>query len=180
MKNPFLASLASFIGALWMRSLRIRIEAPEDFRPGVLGLWHRDLLASCAGFKDKGVHILVSASSDGEILASAAQRLGYTVVRGSDSRGATNVRHLKKSLTDGAFVGMALDGPRGPAGVVKPGSPWLAKSAQKPLWIFEVTYGLHFSLNTWDKFIVPLPLTTIVIRIKYLCDEQKTREERKP
>jgi hypothetical protein len=38
---------------------------PDDFRPGILGLWHKDLLASCAAFKDKNVHILVSESSDG-------------------------------------------------------------------------------------------------------------------
>ena len=177
MKSPFLVKIASLVGALWMRSLRIRVEAPEDFRPGVLGLWHRDLLASCAGFKDKGVHVLVSESGDGEIFAQAAQRLGFVVVRGSDSHGATNIRHLLKAFSQGHFVGMALDGPRGPAQKVKPGSPWLARTANVPLWLFDVTYGLHFTLKTWDNFVVPLPLSSIVIRIKYLWDEEKIQDK---
>lgn len=167
-KNALKARILSAIGAFWIRSIRIRFHTPEDFRPGILGLWHRDLLASCAAFKDKGVHVLISESSDGEIFAKATQKLGYEVTRGSDSHGSTNVRHLLRSLKSGKFVGMALDGPRGPALEVKPGSKWLAESSGTPLWIIEPRYGAHFTLNTWDKFIVPLPLSSIDIEIKYL------------
>lgn len=151
-----------------MRSLRIRLRLPDDFRPGILGLWHKDLLASCAAFKDKNVHILVSESSDGEFFAQAAKHLHYEVTRGSDTHGATNVRHLLQSLKEGRFVGMALDGPHGPALQVKPGSLWLSKTSGRPLWFFDIKYGKHFRLNGWDKFIIPLPLTAIDIEIKYL------------
>lgn len=48
---------ASWLAALWIRSLRIRLRTPADFGPGVLGLWHQDLLASTAAFKDRGVHV---------------------------------------------------------------------------------------------------------------------------
>jgi len=72
-----------------------------------------------------------------------------------------------KTLKAGQFVAMALDGPRGPAMQVKPGSLWLAQSADKPLWTTSVKYGKHFTLGTWDKFVVPLPLTTIDIEINY-------------
>lgn len=160
--------ILSFLGALWMRSLRIRFREPDYFHAGVLGLWHQDLLASCAAFKDKGVHVLVSESGDGEIFARAAKFLGYTVTRGSDTSGASNVRHLLKSLENGQFVGMALDGPRGPALEVKPGSRWLAESANAPLWHIVPHYGAHITLKTWDRFIVPLPLSSIDIEIKYL------------
>lgn len=160
--------IGATLAALWMRSLRIRVHAPADFRPGVLGLWHQDLLASTAAFKDKGVHILVSESGDGEFFAQAAQKLGYTVTRGSDTHGATNVRHVLKSLKKGTFVGMALDGPHGPDHQVKPGSVWLSKSSGTPLWLLEFKYGAHIKLKGWDKFIIPLPLTTIDLEIKYL------------
>lgn len=176
MFGSFKVKLSAFLGSLWIRSLRIRFSAPEEYSPGVLGLWHQDLLASCAAFKDQNVHVLISESADGEIFARTAQRLGYVVTRGSDSHGATNVRHLLRTLRNNGFVGMALDGPHGPALEVKPGSLWLAESAKKPLWFIDVRYGRHFCLNTWDKFIVPLPLTTIDIRIKYFLDANKIQK----
>lgn len=164
--------LGASLAAIWMRTLRIRVHAPADFRPGVLGLWHQDLLASTAAFKDKGVHILVSESDDGEFFAQAAQKLGYAVTRGSDTHGSTNVRHVLKALNAGSFVGMALDGPHGPDHQVKPGSVWLSKSSGTPLWLFEFKYGKHFKLKSWDKFIIPAPLSTIDLEIKYLLNDQ--------
>lgn len=164
-KQKFIAFLAS----LWIKSLRVKISVPPDYRFGVLGLWHRDLIASCATFKNQNVHVFISESKDGEIFALAAKKLGYEITRGSDSRGALNVRRLLESLKKGRFVGMALDGPHGPALEVKPGSLWLAQKAQCPLWKIDVSYGLHFTLKTWDKFVVPLPLSKIVVEIKYFC-----------
>ena len=116
-------NLAALLGELWMRSLRVRIDAPADFGPGILGCWHRDLLASFAAFKGRGVHALVSESGDGEFLARAIARMGFRVSRGSDTHGSLNVRHLVQTLKEGGTVGVALDGPRGPALQVKPGAP---------------------------------------------------------
>ena len=107
MFGAFKVKLASILGALWIRSLRIRQSAPEGYGPGVIGVWHKDLLACCAAFKDSGAHVLVSASGDGEIFARVTSAFGYRVTRGSDSRGATNVRHLRKTLDKGGFVAMA-------------------------------------------------------------------------
>ena len=169
--------LAALLGELWMRSLRVRIDAPADFGPGILGCWHRDLLASFAAFKGKGVHALVSESHDGEFLARAIGRLGYKVSRGSDTHGALNVRHLVQTLKDGGTVGMARDGPRGPALQVKPGTPWLSKVSDRPVWLICPHYGAHFCLKTWDNFVVPLPLSSIDIRIKYFCLEETKKEK---
>ena len=165
--------MASFLVSLWLRSLRVRLETPEEFGPGILGTWHRDLLASCATFKDMGVHAFVSQSKDGDFFSATAKRLGYVVTRGSDSHGALNVRHLLESLNAGHFAGMALDGPHGPAGIVKPGSLWLSRKSGRPLWEIQVQYGRHFTLHTWDRFIIPFPMSTIVVRIKYFCQKQK-------
>ncbi len=166
LKPPLKVRLAAFIASLWIKSLRIRLSTPDDFSPGILGAWHRDLLAATAAFKGWGVHALISESEDGNLYATVAEKLGYIVTRGSSSHGASNVRHLLKSLNEGKFVGMALDGPRGPAQEIKPGSIWLSKSSGKPLWELNVKYGPHFTLKTWDKFILPLPLTAIDIEIK--------------
>ena len=173
MLGVFKAKIASLVVSLWLRTLRVRLETPEDYGPGILGIWHRDLLACCAAFKDLGVHALISESKDGELFSGTARHLGYKVTRGSDSHGALNVRHLLESLNVGQFAAMALDGPRGPAGVVKPGSLWLSRKSGRPLWKVQIQYGRHFTLHTWDRFVIPLPLSTIVVRIKYFCNGQK-------
>ena len=171
MFGVFKAKLASLVVSLWLRTLRVRLETPEDYGPGILGIWHRDLLACCAAFKGMGVHALISESKDGELFSETARRLGYRVTRGSDSHGALNVRHLLESLNAGKFAAMALDGPRGPAGVAKPGSLWLSRKSDRPLWEIQVQYGRHATLHTWDRFVIPLPMSTIVVRIKYFCNE---------
>ena len=166
--------LAAIFCTLWVKSLRIRLRLPEGYGPGVVGSWHQDLLASCAAFRRLGMHILVSESSDGDLFARVASRLGYRVTRGSDTHGALNVRHLVRTLREGGFVGMALDGPRGPALQVKPGSLWLAEKSGRPLWLTAVRYGRHIRLKSWDNFVVPFPLTSIDIEIKYFCPEDKS------
>ena len=176
MFGVFKVKLLALLGGLWMRSLRVRLSVPEGFGPGILGCWHRDLLASFAAFKDRGVHALVSESDDGEILARAIERLGFRVTRGSDTHGALNVRHLVQTLKEGGFVGMALDGPRGPALQVKPGSLWLAEKSGRPLWHTVVRYGRHIRLKSWDNFVVPFPLTSIDIEIKYFCQKDESTQ----
>ena len=171
MFGNFRAKLASLVVSLWLRSLRVRLELPEGYGPGILGIWHRDLLACCAAFKDKGVHALISESRDGDFFSATAKRLGYKVTRGSDSHGALNVRRLLDSLNAGQFAGMALDGPRGPADIAKPGSLWLSRKSGRPLWEIQVQYGMHFTLHSWDRFVIPFPMSTIVVRIKYFCIE---------
>ena len=177
MFGGFKVKLLALLGRLWIRSLRIRLNVPEGFGPGILGSWHCDLLASFAAFKNMGVHALVSESQDGEILARAIGRLGYRVARGSDTHGSLNVRHLVQTLKEGGFVGMALDGPRGPALQVKPGSPWLSRISGRPLWHICPRYGAYFRLKTWDNFVVPLPLSAIDIEIKYFCEEESKKEK---
>ena len=165
-KPTFKVRFKAFLATLWIKSLRIRLNAPESFSPGILGVWHKDLLACAAAFKKWGVHTLVSESSDGDLFATIVQNLGYSVTRGSSTHGATNVRHLLTPLKEGRFVGMALDGPRGPAGVVKKGSLWLSEVSHIPLWQINAKYGAHITLKTWDNFVLPLPLTSIDIEIK--------------
>ena len=169
-KQPFKVRLALFLASLWIKSLRVKLKTPDSFSPGILGIWHRDLLAATAAFKNWGVHAFISESGDGEIFATLAQSMGYVVTRGSSSHGASNIRHILDALQQGHFAGMALDGPRGPALKIKPGSLWLSQKSNRPLWMVSARYGAHFTLKTWDKFILPLPLTSIDIEIKYLCD----------
>ena len=124
------------LGRLWLRSLRVRWIRPEPALPdrAVIVLWHEHLPACIRIFSRRGIHVLISRSADGDWAARACERFGYRVHRGSSSRGAAGgMRALARAMeTDGGLAGMALDGPRGPRRVPKPGSLWLARQRSSP------------------------------------------------
>ncbi|MDR3001066.1 MAG: DUF374 domain-containing protein [Fibromonadaceae bacterium] len=155
-------------------SWRVRFEGklPE---PAVIGLWHQDLPACLAAFKRKDIAVLISKSQDGSKFARLAQSLGYNVFRGSSSRGQSEVRHLLLALKSGNSAGMALDGPKGPALVAKPGAEWLAEKAKVPLINVSVKYSCAFRLKSWDKTYIPLPFSKIEIfpSQAYGCSKRK-------
>ncbi len=154
---------------LWLRSLRISWGNSVDTSvPGVLALWHADLFAATAAFQKTGLVAFISPSADGEILAKIATDLGYKVVRGSSSEKTLEIRKALEELRKGKSCAMALDGPKGPAGVEKRGTRWLAEKAHVPIWKLDVRYGAHFTLHSWDKAKIPLPLSKLTISLSYL------------
>ncbi|MCL2206870.1 MAG: DUF374 domain-containing protein [Fibromonadales bacterium] len=154
--------MLNFILKLLVLSWRVRFEKalPE---PAVIGLWHQDLPACLAAFKRKNIAVLISQSSDGSKFAKLAESLGYDVFRGSSSKGQSEVKHLLKALKSGKSAGMALDGPKGPALVAKPGAEWLCQKAKIPLAKVDVKYSRALRLGSWDKTIIPLPFSKITI-----------------
>lgn len=167
LNHPRIQRFLVALAVLWIRSLRVRLKSPINFQSGILALWHQDLIACTAAFKSKQVHAFISQSEDGSIFSQIAQKLGYTVSHGSDRRGSSNVRHLLFALRRGHFAAMALDGPKGPALTLKPGTPWLAKKSKRPVWMLHVRYQKAFRLSTWDRFFIPIPFSKITIE----CEE---------
>jgi lysophospholipid acyltransferase (LPLAT)-like uncharacterized protein len=75
--------------------------------------------------------------------------------------GTTNVRvalrHMAGALDNGSDVGIALDGPHGPAGQVRPGALWLARLSGYPLVPMAFAAQPAFRVPRWDRHLVPLP-----------------------
>ena len=148
---------------LLVLSWRVRFETPLPKEPVVIGLWHQDLPACLAAFKRRNIAVLISKSEDGSKFAKLAKSLGYDVFRGSGSRGQSEIRYLLKALKEGRSAGMALDGPKGPAFIEKPGAKWLSDSVNAPLAKINVKYSCAFRLNSWDKTFIPLPFSSIFL-----------------
>ena len=86
-------------------------------------MWHGN---QCAiyGFKDKPtVSVLVSQSKDGDVVARGIQPMGFKLVRGSKGRtGAIEASmQMIEALKKGERCAMMVDGPRGPAKILKDG-----------------------------------------------------------
>jgi lysophospholipid acyltransferase (LPLAT)-like uncharacterized protein len=141
----------------WIRSLRI--EGPPPPESCVIAFWHADLLAGAAWCRGRQVACFVSSSQDGDLWAKCLGLLGFRSVRGSSSRGAQKVRHILSAPEK--IWAMAADGPKGPAGVIKKGTPWLACQSAKVLIQPTFRYSWAIRLRTWDRMSIPLPWSKI-------------------
>ncbi len=59
---------------------------------------------------------------------------------------------------------MALDGPRGPAGIEKPGIAWLQERSDAPLWRLDFEVRPALRLKDWSRLVVPLPFALARVR----------------
>jgi lysophospholipid acyltransferase (LPLAT)-like uncharacterized protein len=111
--------------------------------------------------------VLVSESLDGDLQARVLRAFGFVVFRGSSSRGGDRgARALLRHLRAGYDVAIALDGPRGPALVEKPGAAWLARVAPATVWMLSVTRVRGWVLQqTWDRFAIPFPGTRVELEV---------------
>jgi hypothetical protein len=106
---------------------------------------------------------MVSKSFDGEWISRIVTKLGYGVFRGSASRnGAPALLEMMKYKS--GDIALTVDGPRGPMEKMKPGALTLAIHTGLP--IVPISYSAHrfWRLNSWDKFILPKPFTTITVK----------------
>jgi lysophospholipid acyltransferase (LPLAT)-like uncharacterized protein len=143
-----------------------RVQAdPLPQGPVVLALWHGHLLAALGVYRDQRATAAVSLSEDGELLANALAHLGVQTARGSSSRGALALsRALTRALKADERVVLAVDGPRGPAGQVQPGALHLSSTTGAPLVCLQVSASPAIRLRTWDRFLIPLPFSRVVLR----------------
>ncbi len=129
-------------------------------KPCIYATWHAH--QCCVhGLEEKyRTNILISRSIDGEIIARTTEKWGFKNIRGSKGKEGSVEATLQmiNSLKEGEDVAMMVDGPRGPAKVVKNGVIKVAKKSGAPIvpiyWYSEDITLLKF--NSWDKMRFPL------------------------
>lgn len=107
--------------------------------------------------------MLISRSREGGIIAHAARTVGSDVIRGSAAKrgqqkgGLEAVREMVRCIEAGGAIGMTPDGPHGPRMRAKAGTVQVAKLAQAPMICLAWSTEWRFVLNSWDRFVLPLP-----------------------
>ncbi|MGH9643054.1 MAG: lysophospholipid acyltransferase family protein [Terriglobales bacterium] len=131
----------------------------------IYSFWHRAVFASAWLWRRIGIAVMVSRSFDGEYIARTIEKLGFTAVRGSSSRGgAEALLGLKSQLENGNLVAFTIDGPRGPKYVAKPGPVLLSRTTALPMAAFYVAVDDSWVLNTWDALVIPKPFSKALVR----------------
>lgn len=90
---------------------------------------------------------------------------GEPVPLPSDGAGnpVAGLRQMARALEEGLIVAIALDGPHGPARILRPGALWLARLSGKPLLAVGCAARPAIRLPRWDRLLVPLPNARIAV-----------------
>ncbi len=159
---------------VWAHTWRVEVkddcgicDAAAFPKPVIYALWH-DIIATIPPvWRDHiGGHrravVLTSASKDGAVLAAAMGVFGIGAVRGSSSRRAVaGLIGLRQAMRAGSDTCITPDGPKGPRHICQPGIIKLAQTTGAPIIPIRARFGSSRCLNTWDRFIVPLPFGSV-------------------
>ncbi len=138
----------------------------KELTPCIYAMWHHDQFCVYGVPDREHTSILISNSSDGDIVAYSCEGLGFKTIRGSSKRrGAIkSTLQLVERLEQGECVAIMVDGPHGPLHRVKNGVVKIAKMSGAPIipvgWYCNQLNFVH--LPSWDKMSAPIGHCNIV------------------
>lgn len=130
----------------------------------IIVFWHGRIFMATYFFRDQHIVVMTSRNRDGEYIAKVIQRFGYGLARGSSTRGsrAATVECLR-AMEDGRDLGLAIDGPKGPRYIAKPGAAYFARKSGNPVIPLHIAVRKKWVMNSWDHFQVPVPFARAVV-----------------
>ena len=163
----------------WTFRLRIENEKPwlEYLQNGgrvLLCGWHQIFFAAIRHFKSYASYhpaLMISKSKDGDIIADVAEKSGWHAVRGSSSRdGGRALKEMVGYLKQSGLAAHIVDGPKGPAGIVKAGVVSLARATGAVVVPVYATSDRAWYFNSWDHFMLPKPFARVNLRFGEMLD----------
>ena len=166
--------LGLVLALVWLqtRSLRYRTEGRDVVdelraagRPVLLASWHGRVLLLPYHLRGLLQTLMVSKSRDGERIAAICHRFGYRTVRGSSSRaGARALLQFVRQLRKGDVGAHVVDGPRGPAGRIKPGLIVAAQRSGAAIVPIYASASRRWEARSWDRMQISWPFSRVLVR----------------
>ena len=156
-----------FIRALYL-TCKKEYHVPKSIsnKPYIVAFWHGEILMNPFLYKkimkNAKMSLIISNHFDGEMIAKSISFFGFDTIRGSTSKGAIKV--LKESfrkIDQGYSIAITPDGPRGPRHSVADGVVAIAQKKGLEIITFNYKASSFWQLNSWDKFIIPKPFSTL-------------------
>lgn len=174
-KTKIITALANYIFRCYIALIFytckfIRLDAPEaskaieNNKQIIFAIWHSRILIFPKLDLPK-VTAVVSSHGDGEFIANLLKVYGHKTTRGSSRKeGITAMRGLLRTLKqEKRCICITPDGPKGPRYKINGSITELATRLKLPIIPLCFSASSAIVLNTWDRFIIPLPFTTIYI-----------------
>lgn len=191
-RTPFqqslgLKALISPLGILyrlWTWTMRISYREGDGLgelknlsQPVIIILWHNRLFLAGEWHlrfrRNRICYGLISGSRDGAWLETFYGWSGIRAIRGSrNRRGSQAARELIRVLQDGHDVGVTPDGSRGPKYQAKAGASLVAKASRSSVVLLTFSYSRAIRINSWDRFVIPLPFSKVLARTKILSYDE--------
>ena len=135
---------------------------------GIAALWHQRLYGAISYAKNATKYqpsAIISRSHDGDLISALVRRFHFRPIRGSSSRGGKEaLSAIVNDLKANPLAIHAADGPRGPSGVVKAGLIRMAQLSGAKIFPVYISFSRAWSVRSWDRFLIPKPLSKVRIR----------------
>lgn len=164
----------------WKENKNIVFCCPHNF---LLGLF---VGADAAKMKRPIVTLIASLSKDGQLIADILTRRRFELIRGSSSRGGKKaLLQLQRAGKEGKSLGLSYDGPKGPPLVPKRGVLGCARAINGSLFFIYgyahpskfLPFLKPFRVNSWDKFLVPVPFCSIEVHFEKIPEKEEVHLE---
>ena len=170
-----LIPVAYYLVRAYLSLIRIRavneemtLQYLKSGRKMIVAIWHQRIIPVVGYARKFSVYApsaMISQSRDGDIIAGVASLLNFRPVRGSSSRGGKEaLADMIADLAENQVAVHALDGPRGPRGIVKPGLIVMAQLSGIPIVPVYISVNRAWVLNSWDLTLIPKPFSTVTVR----------------
>ena len=184
---PIASLLAYVLIAATNRTVRFEVIGPrtdERLLAGgervVYAFFHSRLFSMFRMLRGRQVAVLVALGDIGDVISSAARWFGHLPVRGARSgRAASALVEMIREIRKGRIGAFAVDGPRGPREVVKPGALYIAQKTGAAIVPIATASRRSWRLGIWDRHEIPRPFTkTIALMAEPVrIDRHASREE---
>ncbi|OGP89359.1 MAG: hypothetical protein A2031_06985 [Deltaproteobacteria bacterium RBG_19FT_COMBO_43_11] len=139
----------------------------EQGGKALICFWHQHLFIAVwllSRYKKYQPSVMISKSLDGDIATRIVETAGGFSVRGSSSRGGrAALKEIISRIKQYRLAGHIMDGPQGPAGIVKDGAISMAHGADAAIVPLCVKADLAWYLHSWDRFMIPKPFTRVTV-----------------
>lgn len=186
---PVLSILFVLLRA-YSRTFRLSVENEKEWldyldNGGIVLLctWHQQffpMIRHFTKYRNYKPALMISQSRDGELVAGLSERGGWYPVRGSSSKGGSRaLKTMIGKLRQSRLAVHIVDGPRGPAGKVKPGVIRLAHAAGAAIVPFYASADRAWYFNSWDRFMLPKPFAKVRLQFDkmLILDRPESRND---
>jgi lysophospholipid acyltransferase (LPLAT)-like uncharacterized protein len=150
-------------------------------QPIVFAHWHGEELTMVPHAGQFRIATMTSTSADGNLMDHLVRKFGAVTSRGSSTRGGVRALvGLIKLVRGGHNATVAVDGPKGPIHVVKPGVFELAAKCDAVIVAMgSATSSGHIFKRSWNRAILPKPFARVVIcfRPSWVPKDQTEQEK---
>ncbi len=141
-------------------------EAVQNGEAVIVALWHQRLLMSPYLFDaSKGkICTLTSSARAGRMAGNVQTLFGFeTLAMSGKDRRVKMSRELLRKIRDGVSIGIAADGPNGPARIASTVPLVWARTSGCRVFTLSFSARKVMQLPTWDKMMLPAPWTKGVL-----------------